>query len=241
MAPASADTGATKLSRLPVNILMTMDCESAKVDVSDHGIRMSSSGPANYEESERSIRGFVETIKAAGYPATLFLHPEVAIAHVDLVRELQASGACLGLHLHPYKLADSTTNRIWEPTQSINSGPFSKERLKLGRVHWESGRNTSVQGISQQTTAHSESWQSLVSVEAVYLTRGAFSRHISASGETLTLTRTEPIAHFGWSRVTATSSKCRFPWPMAVPLRKDMLGRKATSGPIYRTPTTMRL
>ena len=95
------------MSRLLVNILMTMDCESAKVDVSDHGISLSSSGPADYEESERSIRGFVETVEAAGYPATLFLHPEVAIAHADLVREMQASGTCLGMHLHPYKLTDS--------------------------------------------------------------------------------------------------------------------------------------
>jgi peptidoglycan/xylan/chitin deacetylase (PgdA/CDA1 family) len=95
------------LSRLLVNILMTMDCESANVDVSDHGISMSSSGPADYAESERSIRGFVEIVEAAGYPATLFLHPEVAIAHADLVREMHASDTCLGLHLHPYKLADS--------------------------------------------------------------------------------------------------------------------------------------
>lgn len=122
------------MSRLPVNILMTMDCESAKVDVSDHGIGMSSSGPANYEESERSIRGFVETIKAAGYPATLFLHPEVAIAHADLVRELKASGACLGLHLHPYKLADSTYK------QDLGAYAEHQQRAILQRAieAWES-------------------------------------------------------------------------------------------------------
>ncbi len=62
-----------------------MDCESAKVDVSDHGIATSSSGPADYVESEQAIRGFVDTCSAAGYPTTVFLHPEVATAHSDLV------------------------------------------------------------------------------------------------------------------------------------------------------------
>jgi hypothetical protein len=113
---------------LPVNIMMTMDCESAKVDVSDHGIHMSSSGPADYVESERSIRGFVETIQAAGFPATLFLHPEVAIAHRDLVLDLQTAGACLGLHLHPYKMVDS------DYTQDLGAYPESLQRTILQKA-----------------------------------------------------------------------------------------------------------
>ena len=121
------------MRRLPVNILMTMDCESAKVDVSDHGIGMSSSGPADYAESERSIRGFVETVNAAGYPATLFLHPEVAVAHVDMVLEMQAEGACLGLHLHPYKMVDS----IYK--QDLGAYPEPQQRAILQKAidAWE--------------------------------------------------------------------------------------------------------
>jgi peptidoglycan/xylan/chitin deacetylase (PgdA/CDA1 family) len=88
-------------------ILLTMDCESAKLDVSDRAIGMSSSGPSDYLESERSIRGFAEAAKAFGYPVTLFVHPEVAVAQSSLLLELQDGGACLGLHLHPYKLSDS--------------------------------------------------------------------------------------------------------------------------------------
>ncbi|MEE2754139.1 MAG: hypothetical protein VX910_09165 [Candidatus Latescibacterota bacterium] len=88
-------------------ILLTMDCESAKLDVSDRAIGMSSSGPVDYAESERSIRGLAESAKISGYPVTLFVHPEVAVAQSSLLLELQDDGACLGLHLHPYKLSDS--------------------------------------------------------------------------------------------------------------------------------------
>ena len=84
-----------------------MDCETARCDVSPHGQSMSGSGPADYAESERSIRGFVKTVTEAGYPATLLVHPEVAAAHSDMLLDMQSNGACLGLHLHPYKLAGS--------------------------------------------------------------------------------------------------------------------------------------
>lgn len=85
-------------------VLFSMDCEPARIDVTPHGLRMSGSGPADYVESERSIRAYVTTVKAHGYPVTLFLHPEVAANQPRLVLELQEQGACLGLHLHPYKL-----------------------------------------------------------------------------------------------------------------------------------------
>ena len=97
-------TGSTE-AMSTVYVMLTMDCESAKVDVSDHGTAMSGSGPAEYNESERSIRGYVEAAAAAGFPVTLFVHPEVAVAHVDLLHDLRSSGTCLGLHLHPYKFA----------------------------------------------------------------------------------------------------------------------------------------
>ena len=43
----------------------------------------------------------------AGYPVTLFAHPEVAVAQPGLLLELQEAGACLGMHLHPYKFDDA--------------------------------------------------------------------------------------------------------------------------------------
>ena len=86
-----------------VLILFTMDCEPALTDVTSYASRMSGSCPPNYEVSENSIRGYVTTIKAYGFPATLFVHPEVAVRQRKLLLELQSQGVCLGLHLHPYK------------------------------------------------------------------------------------------------------------------------------------------
>ncbi|MBS10547.1 MAG: hypothetical protein CME19_02945 [Gemmatimonadetes bacterium] len=117
----------------PVYILMTMDCESAHIDVSKHGRSMSSSGPADYEESERSIRGFVETIEAAGYPATLLLHPEVAAAHSEMLLDVQSKGTCLGLHLHPYKLVDSA----WQDDLGSYTTEEQRKILSEAIEQWE--------------------------------------------------------------------------------------------------------
>lgn len=84
--------------------LLTMDCEPPHTEVTPHAARMSGSGPADYAKSERAIRGYAEAAGERGYPVTLFLHPEVATAHRELLLELQSRGACLGMHLHPYKL-----------------------------------------------------------------------------------------------------------------------------------------
>ena len=85
-------------------MLFTMDCEPATRDVTPYALAMSGSGPCDYQESERSIRAYVAAVAACGFPATLFVHPEVAAAHGQLLLGLQDDGACLGLHLHPYKL-----------------------------------------------------------------------------------------------------------------------------------------
>ncbi len=85
-------------------MLLTMDCETARSDLMPCAIRMSGSGPVDYLESGRSIRVYVETAASNGFPVTLFVHPEVASENAELLLELREHGACLGLHLHPYKL-----------------------------------------------------------------------------------------------------------------------------------------
>ena len=89
-----------------VSVILTMDCEPALFECSALSIRLSGSGPATYEAGERSIRGYVEAADREGYPVTLFAHPEVANAQTALLLELQAAGACLGMHLRPYKFDD---------------------------------------------------------------------------------------------------------------------------------------
>lgn len=90
-----------------VYVLLTMDCETPRADVTEHAALMSASGPADYTESDRAIRGYAETAAAWGYPVTLLAHPEVAAGNTRLLLNLQQHGACLGLHLHPYKMAGS--------------------------------------------------------------------------------------------------------------------------------------
>ena len=86
-----------------INVILTMDCEPALFECSPLAIELSGTGPATYQFGESSIRGYVETADREGYPVTLFAHPEVAVAQTALLLELQDAGACLGMHLHPYK------------------------------------------------------------------------------------------------------------------------------------------
>jgi peptidoglycan/xylan/chitin deacetylase (PgdA/CDA1 family) len=89
-----------------LNVILTMDCEPALFECSPLTIELSGSGPATHEAGERSIRGYVEAADREGYPVTLFAHPEVAVAQPGVSLELQDAGACLGMHLHPYKFDD---------------------------------------------------------------------------------------------------------------------------------------
>ena len=86
-----------------INVILTMDCEPALFECSPLAIKLSGTGPATHEEGESSIRAYVEAADYEGYPVTLFAHPEVALAQTALLLEMQRSGACLGMHLHPYK------------------------------------------------------------------------------------------------------------------------------------------
>lgn len=101
----SATCEAVKLADMSadINVILTMDCEPALFECSPLAIKLSGTGPATHEEGESSIRAYVEAADREGYPVTLFAHPEVAVAQTALLLELQNAGACLGMHLHPYK------------------------------------------------------------------------------------------------------------------------------------------
>ncbi len=86
-----------------IYVVLTMDCEPALFECSPLAIKLSGTGPATHEEGESSIRAYVEAADRERYPVTLFAHPEVAVAQTGLLLELQNAGACLGMHLHPYK------------------------------------------------------------------------------------------------------------------------------------------
>jgi len=85
-----------------IYVLVTMDVEPALP--ADRP--PAATGPLTYEDSERFIRGYTAIAGEFGYPVSFMIHPEVTHAHPGLMLELEGQGACLGLHLHPWKFAD---------------------------------------------------------------------------------------------------------------------------------------
>ena len=165
-----------------VYVLLTMDCETAKSDVTPYATQMSGSGPLDYRESERSIRGYVETAASYGFPTTLFAHPEVAVGNTELLLALEKHGACLGLHLHPYKLkgqnykydlgAYSATEQreilyramqVWEsalgkPPQYFRAGYFSANDNTYQVLHELGFRGGSLSNPGRILPSHCSVW-----------------------------------------------------------------------------------
>lgn len=104
-----------------LSIQPTMDCEPPGPDISAHARSKSATGPADYAESERSIRGFVDRCLENGAPPTLYVHPQVAHEHRALFLELEDRGVGHGLHLHPYK---------FNPDNRADLGAYTRERQR---------------------------------------------------------------------------------------------------------------
>lgn len=81
-----------------IKVLLTMDCEPTTA--TSHP---AATGPADWSAGEDAVIGYVEIAREYGLPVTFFIHPEAAVAQGKLFRELENGGACLGLHMHPWK------------------------------------------------------------------------------------------------------------------------------------------
>jgi hypothetical protein len=86
-----------------IYVLITMDVE---VPLPAGSRPAGASGPLSYADSERFIEGYVRRAAAYDYPVSFMIHPEATAEHRALFLDLEAKGACLGLHLHPWKFAD---------------------------------------------------------------------------------------------------------------------------------------
>ena len=84
-----------------IYVSVSMDCERDRTFTDP-----TASGPADFAASAAWVRAYAELAGAYGWPVTFFLHPEVAEGQSDLFLELESQGACLGLHLHPWKFGD---------------------------------------------------------------------------------------------------------------------------------------
>jgi hypothetical protein len=81
-----------------IKVVLTMDCEPTTA--TSHP---SATGPADWAMGERAARGYFEIAAEYKFPVTFFIHPETALSQADLFKEFQSRGACLGLHMHPWK------------------------------------------------------------------------------------------------------------------------------------------
>ena len=84
-----------------IYVVVTMDCERPRSET-----HATATGPETYEESDAFIRAYAEIADRHGFPVSFFVHPEVALRQGALFQELERSGSCLGLHIHPWKFLD---------------------------------------------------------------------------------------------------------------------------------------
>jgi peptidoglycan/xylan/chitin deacetylase (PgdA/CDA1 family) len=88
----------------PIYVAFTMDCERIIAE-SPQG------GPTDWAMSERAISGYATRLLDQGYPPTLFLIPECAARHPELLGKLAERGAELGMHVHPQSIFDHRYTR----------------------------------------------------------------------------------------------------------------------------------
>lgn len=81
-----------------INIVVTMDCEPTTATSN-----LGATGPAEWPLGERAVMGYAEIARKYGFPVTYFIHPETALAQAPMFNDLAKQGACLGLHMHPWK------------------------------------------------------------------------------------------------------------------------------------------
>lgn len=117
-------------------VTWTMDCETIQEESPVSG------GAATWELAERSMRGYVEALAARGQRTTLFLIPRLAEGLPEVVRELGAAGADLGLHMHP-----QTTDLGYE--HHLGQLPAVTQRLLL-----EQGRDRVAAVTGQAPTSY---------------------------------------------------------------------------------------
>jgi peptidoglycan/xylan/chitin deacetylase (PgdA/CDA1 family) len=80
-----------------LHVLFTMDVECPGEGSRDAGF-------TDWEVGASAVRGYARALAAEGWPVTLFVVPEAARHYRDLLKEMEARGAELALHVHPQDL-----------------------------------------------------------------------------------------------------------------------------------------
>ena len=161
-----------------IYVVVTMDCERPTSET-----HPDASGPPDYVAAEEWTKAYASIAEEHQFPVTFFLHPEVALAQAKLFVDLERAGACLGLHLHPWRFGDG------------------RYRAELGGLSAETARAA----LSEATAL----WQQAFGRRPVYFRPGAMSANDSTfkileelgfRGGSVTLPgRVFPDIHSVWS------------------------------------------
>lgn len=81
-----------------IQVLLTMDVEPTTATT-----HAKATGPSDWAQGERAVMGYFRVGRSYGLPITCFVHPETAIAQSTMFKDLEGQGACLGMHMHPWK------------------------------------------------------------------------------------------------------------------------------------------
>jgi len=118
---------------MKIFFLATMDCEPIRSEVPEAVRDISMSGPRDHKQSETAIKRYAEICASFDLPVTFFVHPEIAVQHRQLLLDLSSRGACLGLHLHPYKLLGSS----YDADLGAYSGEEQRRMIAAAAEAWK--------------------------------------------------------------------------------------------------------
>lgn len=109
-----------------IYISISMDCERDRTQTDP-----TASGPADFAASAGWVRAYSELAGEYGWPVTFFLHPEVAEGQSDLFLELEEGGACLGLHVHPWKFGEGRYRAHFGGLSEADQRAVTSEAISL--------------------------------------------------------------------------------------------------------------
>lgn len=98
-------------------LYLSMDCERI---TDGSGLK----GPASWEQSANSIKGFAKVVEEIGHHVEFFVTPTTAEAHKELFIDFKDRNHTISLHLHV------PTFRDWYNGQKIELGNLSREKQK---------------------------------------------------------------------------------------------------------------
>ncbi len=106
-----------------LNVVFTMDVLPA---ISEGDVR----GPRRWDEAERAVRAFAETLTGEGLTATFFIAPEAAGRLADAARAVAAEGCEVGVLCHP---------QLSGYQACLGSYSYDRQReiVGLGRKVWQ--------------------------------------------------------------------------------------------------------